>query len=45
MKAKKLICLAIPFMLLGGCGVEKDYSKSNKGKEIMKELKIKALVM
>lgn len=42
MKAKKLICLALPIMLLGvGCGTEKDYSKSNRGKEIMEELEDK----
>ncbi|WP_242250700.1 hypothetical protein [Bacillus cereus group sp. BfR-BA-01379] len=42
MKAKKLICLALPIMLFGvGCGAEKDYSKSNRGKEVMEELEAK----
>lgn len=36
MKAKKLICLALPIMLLGvGCETGKDYSKSSRGKEVM----------
>ncbi|PGE31607.1 hypothetical protein [Bacillus wiedmannii] len=39
MKSKKLICLVLPIMLLGaGCEAGKDYSKSNKGKEVMEEL-------
>ncbi|EMY4797555.1 hypothetical protein OCE55_24795 [Bacillus paranthracis] len=42
MKAKKLICLALPIMLLGvGCETGKDYSKSNRGKEVMEELENK----
>lgn len=39
MKSKKLICLVLPIMLLGaGCEAGRDYSKSNKGKEVMEEL-------
>lgn len=42
MKAKKLICLTLPIMLLWvDCGAGKDYSKSDRGKEVMEELDAK----